>query len=54
MIILTETLETHLPAAEQAVGRPDVSGRGHFQNHHFWSSLMAGDQIVNISATDSR
>jgi hypothetical protein len=44
---LTETLETHLPVAEQAVGRPDVSGRGHFQNHHFWSSLLAGDHVVD-------
>ena len=26
---IRHTLETHIPAAAQAVGRPDVTGRGH-------------------------
>jgi hypothetical protein len=37
---LTDTLDTHLPTAEQAVGRADVSGRGHHQNWTFWNTLQ--------------
>ena len=36
---LTDTLDTHLPTADQAVGRADVSGRGHHQNWTFWNTL---------------
>jgi hypothetical protein len=36
---LTVTLDSHLPSADQAVGRADVSGRGHHQNWTFWTSL---------------
>ena len=30
------TLDTHLPAADQALGRDDVVGRGHAQHTAFW------------------
>ena len=36
-----ETLDTHLPVAEQPVGRPDVAGRGHYQNSAFWDRLAS-------------
>jgi hypothetical protein len=31
-----ETLDTHLPIADQALGRSDVVGRGHSQHTDFW------------------
>jgi hypothetical protein len=41
-----ETLENHIPSADQAVGRPDVTGRGLFDNVRFWSRLKDQDRIV--------
>lgn len=43
-----ETLETHIPSAEQAVGRPDVTGRGLFDNLKFWSALRDQGRIVGL------
>jgi hypothetical protein len=43
------TLATHLPRAEQAVGRPDVTGRGHTQNLRFWEALDAGGHVVAVA-----
>jgi len=31
-----ETLDTHLPIADQALGRSDIVGRGHAQHTEFW------------------
>ena len=31
-----DTLDTHLPIADQALGRSDVVGRGHAQHTEFW------------------
>ena len=31
-----ETLDTHMPAADQALGRGDIVGRGHSQHTDFW------------------
>jgi hypothetical protein len=45
---LSGTLESHLPSADQPVGRPDVSGRGHHQNMTLWSTLRAGDLVVPV------
>ena len=42
------TLDTHLPVAEQPVGRPDVAGRGHQQNSRFWSHLVGRGRIVGM------
>jgi hypothetical protein len=41
-----ETLESHIPTADQAVGRPDVTGRGLFDNVRFWSALRDQGRIV--------
>jgi hypothetical protein len=43
---LSETLEEFLPRAEQAVGRPDVAGRGHDRNLRFWRELEKTNRIV--------
>lgn len=43
-----ETLNAHLPSAEQPVGRPDVAGRGHHQNIAFWSRLVAQNRVVEL------
>ena len=44
---VAETLDTHIPSAEQAVGRPDVSGRGHSQNLRFWMALTDNRRIFD-------
>lgn len=44
---LAETLDEYLPTAEQAVGRLDVTGRGHYQNLEFWGALESGGRIVS-------
>jgi hypothetical protein len=41
---VTETLASCIPSATQPVGRPDVSGRGLFDNLSFWSSLQESCQ----------
>jgi hypothetical protein len=41
-----ETLATHIPWAEQAVGRPDVAGRGHHQNSVFWEAMETRGAVV--------
>src|SRR5262249_31585749 len=43
---IRSTLDSHLPVAEQPVGRPDVAGRGHYQNTTFWSRLQSLDRVV--------
>ena len=45
---LGATLDTHLPVAEQPVGRPDIAGRGHQQNGQFWSRLVDRKRIVEM------
>ncbi len=44
------SLESYIPAAEQAVGRPDVVGRGHEANWSFWDRLESSDRMVRLSA----
>ena len=43
---ITNTLDSHLPSARQALGRPDVAGRGHAQNIRFWNALLERDRVV--------
>lgn len=43
---LPETLDEHLPSAEQAVGHADITGRGHAQNLVFWSELEKAGRVV--------
>jgi hypothetical protein len=40
------TLEGHFPVAEQAVGRPDVSGRGYLQNLGFRRALADREAVI--------
>jgi hypothetical protein len=40
------TLDTHMPIAEQALGRPDVTGRGHLLNLRFWETLAKSSRVV--------
>ncbi|MGH8542890.1 MAG: hypothetical protein ACREX3_04475, partial [Gammaproteobacteria bacterium] len=44
-----QTLETHIPFAEQAVGRPDVAGRGHEANLRFWERVERGGRVVRAA-----
>ena len=43
---ILHTLETHMPSAEQPVGRPDVTGRGHAANLRFWETLERDGLVV--------
>lgn len=43
------TLETHIPFAEQAVGRPDVAGRGHEANLSFWERVERDSRVVRAA-----
>jgi hypothetical protein len=43
---LADTLDDLIPSAEQAVGRPDVVGRGHAQHRLFWERLQSGGRVV--------
>lgn len=43
-----ETLASHIPWAEQAVGRPDVTGRGHFQHTTFWQAHADAERVVAV------
>ena len=43
-----ETLDSYIPSADQALGRPDVTGRGHFQNQRFWNVLRNAQRIANL------
>lgn len=43
-----QTLDDHLPRAEQPVGCPDVAGQGHQQNRQFWGRLVQQDRIVRL------
>ena len=42
-----DTLDEHLPSAQQALGRPDVAGRGHKQNLGFWQTLIESGRVVS-------
>lgn len=45
---LSTTLREYLPVADQAVGRPDVAGRGHARNLAFWGALERAGRIVSL------
>lgn len=49
-----DTLAGYFPTAEQAVGRPDVTGQGHARHFAFWSSLEEQGRAIavgNLSAS---
>lgn len=43
---VTDTLEQCIPSATQPVGRPDVSGRGLFDNLALWSTMRDRGQVI--------
>lgn len=43
-----EMLDSYIPSATQAIGRDDLTGRGHFQNAMFWDSLAKSDCVIPI------
>jgi hypothetical protein len=43
---VSETLAGCIPSASQPIGRPDVSGRGLFDNLSFWSRLRESGRVV--------
>jgi hypothetical protein len=47
---LRDTLAAHLPVAGQAIGRADVSGRGHHQNSIFWNTLVDQDRVIELKS----
>jgi hypothetical protein len=47
---LTKTLEEYIPSAEQAVGRPDATGRGHADHLTFWSRIEADGRVLALPA----
>src|SRR5688572_13056370 len=52
MIVVTrdhvgETLDRFIPSADQPIGRPDVSGRGHADNLSFWKQLQGKGRVVS-------
>jgi len=42
-----ETLDTHLPVADQALGRSDIVGRGHAQHTEFWRYHTERNLIIH-------
>lgn len=43
---VTDTLANTIPSATQPVGRPDVSGRGLFDNLAFWTKMQDTGRVV--------
>lgn len=43
---LSESLETFVPSATQAPGRPDAAGRGHYQNLAFWKDMSSSNRVI--------
>ena len=43
---ITETLANTIPSATQPVGRPDVSGRGLFDNLAFWNTMEDNGRVL--------
>ena len=43
---VTETLANTIPSATQPVGRPDVSGRGLFDNLAFWNTMEDNGRVL--------
>ena len=42
------TLENHIPVADQPLGRPDVTGRGHQAHLAFWERIVELGRIVGV------
>jgi hypothetical protein len=46
---IRSTLESHIPSAEQAIGRPDVAGRGHETNLRFWETMEEAGRVISAA-----
>lgn len=46
---IRDTLENQIPAAEQALGRPDITGRGHQANLRFWETMAASGRVRAVA-----
>ena len=44
-----DTLANFVPRAEQAPGKPDITGRGHEAHSLFWQQLVDADRVIAIS-----
>jgi hypothetical protein len=44
---VSETLKSHIPTADQPLGRGDTAGRGLFANEGFWSQLENNGRVVS-------
>ena len=42
------TLEGYFPVTEPAVGRPDISGRGHPKNLEYWRALADRVAVIGV------
>jgi len=42
------TLENHIPVADQPVGRPDVTGRGHQAHLSFWERVTETSRAIGV------
>lgn len=42
-----ETLDTHMPVADQALGRGDIVGRGHAQHTDFWRYHVERNLVIS-------
>jgi hypothetical protein len=45
---LQRTLEEFIPNADQAVGKPDVTGRGHARHLGFWETLQRQGRVIAV------
>ena len=43
-----DTLDGFIVSADQPIGRPDITGRGHHQHLTFWGSLASQNRIVHL------
>lgn len=43
-----DTLDGFIVSADQPIGRPDITGRGHHQHLTFWGSLESQNRIVHL------
>ena len=43
-----DTLDGFIVSADQPIGRPDITGRGHHQHLAFWGSLESQNRIVHL------
>lgn len=46
---LGTTLNEYIPSADQAIGRPDITGRGHERHLAFWSALERDRRIAHAA-----